>query len=199
MMRTLQGGEVAERLFGRTRQAVLGLLYGHPEGEFYQQEVARSAGVSLSAVQRELENLTELGLVTRREDGRRVYYRANRASPLFPEVRGIVLKTVGLVGVLRKALEPVEERIEAAFVFGSLASGDAAAESDVDLMVVGRVGLREVAPLVAGVSGTLGREVNAVTVTPEEWSERLSRNDHFMSTVARGPKLFVVGGADELE
>jgi len=194
-----QIGDVALRLFGRTRQAVLGLLYAHPDREFYQQEVTRAAGVNLSAVQRELRNLVQAGVVTRREDGNRVYYQANRASPLFPDLQGIVLKTVGLVDVLRAALEPVRDKIEVAFVFGSLAAGHATAESDVDVMVVGRAGLREVAPLLSAAVGTLGREVNPVTISPEEWAERVRRDDHFIGTVAREPKIFVLGAADELE
>jgi len=194
-----QIGDVALRLFGRTRQAVLGLLYAHPDREFYQQEVTRAAGVNLSAVQRELRNLVAAGVVTRREDGNRVYYQANRASPLFPDLQGIVLKTVGLVDVLRAALEPVRDKIEVAFVFGSLAAGHATAESDVDVMVVGRAGLREVAPLLSAAVGTLGREVNPVTISPEEWAERVRRDDHFIGTVARAPKILVLGAADELE
>ncbi|MGD9496869.1 MAG: nucleotidyltransferase domain-containing protein [Armatimonadota bacterium] len=95
-------------------------------------------GVNLSAVQRELGNLLAAGVVRRRRDGNRVYYQAERASPLFPDLQGIVLKTVGLADVLRAALEPVRECIEVAFVFGSVAAGEAGAESDVDLTVIGR-------------------------------------------------------------
>lgn len=199
METTGKTGEVALRLFGRTRHAILGLLYARPDREFYQQEITEAAGVNLSAVQRELQNLVEAGLVTRRRDGGRVYYQANRASPLFPDLQGIVLKTVGLVDVLRKALEPLSDRIDAAFVFGSLAAGNAGAESDVDLMIIGRAGLREVAPPLLAASGDLGREVKPVTLSPQEWFDRLSRDDHFVTTVAREPKLFVLGAADELE
>jgi len=199
MATTAKTGEVALRLFGRTRHAVLGLLFGHPDREFYQQEITQAAGVNLSAVQRELRNLVEAGLVTSRRHGNRVYYRANRASPLFPDLQGIVLKTVGLADVLREALGPVQGKVEIAFVFGSLASGDATAESDVDLIVIGRAGLREVAPLLSAAGSTLGREVNPVTLSPEEWADRLGRGDHFVGTVAREPKIFVLGAADELE
>ncbi len=199
METTGKTGEVALRLFGRTRHAILGLLYARPDREFYQQEITQAAGVNLSAVQRELQNLVEAGLVTQRQDGRRVYYQANRVSPLFPDLQGIVLKTVGLADVLREALEPVREKIEVAFVFGSLAAGNATAGSDVDLMVIGRVGLREIAPLLSAAADTLGREVNPVTASPAEWADRLHRGDHFINTVAREPKIFVLGATDELE
>lgn len=192
-------GQLALRLFGRTRHAVLGLLYAHPDQEFYQQEITQAADVNLSAVQREVRNLVELGLVTRRRDGNRVYYQANRGSPVFPDLQGLILKTVGLADVVREALEPLRDRIEVAFVFGSLAAGHVTPESDVDLMVIGKAGLRDVAPPLAEASGTLGREVNPVTLSPEEWAERLRRDDHFISRVADEPKIFVLGTADELE
>ncbi len=199
METTRQGDGAAQRLFGRTRTAILGLLYAHPDREFYQQEITQAAGVNQSAVQRELQNLEDAGLVTRRQDGRRVYYGANEASPLFPDLESIVRKTVGLADVIRAALEPLGDRIEVAFVFGSLAAGDATEESDVDLMVIGQVGLRDVAPLVSKIGSALGREVNPVTISPQEWAERLAQSDHFIGNVARGPKLFIVGDASELE
>lgn len=185
-------------LFGRTRSAVLGLLFGQPEHDFYQQEVAQAAGARLSAVQRELGNLVAAGLVTRRKRGNRVYYQADARCPLFAEVRGIIAKTTGLTGVLRRALAPLQERIALALVFGSLAAGTATSESDVDVLVVGEVSLRDVAPLLMPARETLGREVNPVVVSPGELRGKVAAGDHFLSTVLSGPKLFVIGDADDL-
>ncbi len=193
------GNDTGLRLFGNTRQAVLGLLFGHAEQEFYQQEITRAAGVNLSAVQRELRNLVKAGLVKSKRRGNRVYYQANRRSPLFGELQGIVLKTTGLADVLREALTPLQEKIQVAFVFGSLASGSATSESDVDLMVIGEVGLRELAPLLPAVRDKLGREINPVTVQPREWADRLRDGNHFMEAVAREPKIFLIGDEDELD
>ena len=192
-------GEVAQRLFGKTRHAVLGLLYGQPDREFYQQEITREVGVNLSAVQRELRNLVEADVVTFERRGNRVYYRANRAAPIFADLQGMVLKTVGLADVLRSALEPLREKISIAFVFGSLAAGGSSSESDVDLMIIGSAGLRELAPVLSTVSDRLGREVNPVTLSPDEWEERLRDEDHFLSAVAREPKIIVLGVQDELD
>ncbi len=185
-------------LFGRTRSAVLGLLFGQPERDFYQQEVAQVAGARLSAVQRELASLVAAGLVTRRKRGNRVYYQADARCPLFAEVRGIIAKTTGLTGVLRRALEPLQERIAVALVFGSLAAGTAMSGSDVDVLVVGDMSLRDVAPLLAPTREALGREVNPVVVSLGELREKIARGDHFLSTVLSGPKLFVIGDADDL-
>ena len=196
--RRLQG-QVTQRLFGRTRQAILALLFARPDQSFYQQEITRAAGVRLSAVQRELGNLVAAGLAESTRRGNRVYYQANRASPIFAEVQAIVLKTAGLVDVLREALEPMRDRIGVAFVFGSLASGTATSESDVDVMTVGDIGLRELAPLVRGARQKLGREVNPVAVRPAEWAERCEAGDHFITTVLEEPKVFLYGDQDELE
>lgn len=185
-------------LFGRTRSAVLSLLFGQPERDFYQQEVAQAAGVRLSAVQRELETLVAAGLVTRRKRGNRVYYQADARCPFFAEMRGIIAKTTGLTGVLRRALAPMQEHITVALVFGSLAAGTATSESDVDVLVVGEVSLRDVAPLLAPTQEALGREVNPVVVSPGELRDKVAAGDHFLSTVLAGPKLFVIGDADDL-
>ena len=135
----------------------------------------------------------------REGQGNRVYYQANRRSPLFGELQGIVLKTTGLADVLRGALEPLQEKVRVAFVFGSLASGSATSESDVDLMVIGEAGLRELAPLLPSARATLGREINPVAVKPREWRNRLVHGDHFTETLLREPKVFLMGDEDELD
>jgi len=190
--------QVALALFGRTRQGVLGLLFGEPHREFYQQEIARAAGTRLSAVQRDLRTLVATGLVARRRRGNRVYYQANAVSPIFAELQGIVLKTVGLAGILRSVLEPLAKQIQVAFVFGSLAAGTARADSDVDLLVIGDAGLRALAPLLAPARMALGREINPVTVTPSEWARKVRAGDHFLTSVQEGPRIFVFGDEDEL-
>ena len=199
MEKAQAGNDIGLRLFGNTRQAVLGLLFGHAEKEFYQQEITHAAGVNLSAVQRELGNLVKAGLVKSERRGNRVYYQANRRSPLFGELQGIVLKTTGLADVLRGALEPLQEKIRLAFVFGSLASGSATSESDVDLMVICELGLRDLAPVLPAVRDKLGREINPVTVKPREWRNRVAHGDHFTETLLREPKVFLIGDEDELD
>jgi uncharacterized protein len=197
-MSTAIAANEATRLFGRTRSAVMGLLFGQPERDFYQQEVAQAAGTRLSAVQRELANLVAAGLVARRKRGNRVYYQADARSPLFTELQGIVANTTGVTAVLRRALEPLRERTAVALVFGSLAGGTARSESDVDVLVVGEVSLRDLAPLLVPVREALGREVNPVVVTPRELREKVEGRDHFLSAVLSGPKLFVIGDANDL-
>ncbi len=126
-------------LFGKTRRAVLALLYSHVEEHFYLRQIARTAEVGLGAVQRELKKLSEAGIIRRTIRGRQVYYQANPECPVYPELKSLVVKTVGVGDVLRTALVPLADRINVAFLFGSLVRGDERSSSDVDVMIVGNV------------------------------------------------------------
>jgi predicted nucleotidyltransferase len=148
-------------------------------------------------VQQELRRLTRVGLVTARKDGNRVYYRANPDHPVHRDLSALVLKTDGLAGVLQPALKTPE--IILAFVFGSVARGDTGAGSDVDLMVIGGVGLRQLTSLLLGIAGRVGREINPHVMTPQEFAKRKTDRDHFVTSVLGSPKLFVKGAEHELE
>ena len=108
-----------------------------------------------------------------------------------------MLKTDGLVGVLQSAFKTPE--LSMAFIFGSVARGDTGAGSDVDLMVIGAVGLRKLTSLLSGIGGRVGREINPHVLTPEEFKERKNQRDHFVTSVLAAPKLFVKGTEHELE
>src|SRR2546425_11299669 len=133
---------LSDVLFGKARGAILALLYGHPDQSFYYRQITRQLhGVSSGTVQRELDTLSKLGLIHRSAVGKQVFYKANRSHPIFPELRTLVEKTVGAFQVLRSALEPLEDRVSLAFIYGSVARQEEKAESDIDLMVVGEVTL----------------------------------------------------------
>lgn len=181
----------------RVKAALLRLLFGARPTELHLRELVRQAGLSIGTVQQELRRLTRIGLVVARKDGNRVYYRANPGHPLHADLRSLVLKTDGLAGVLEGALE--DKHVLSAFVFGSVARGEAGAESDVDLMVIGSIGLRRLTQLLSGVAEKVGREINPHVLTPEELKLRKRRGDHFLSSVLASPKLFVKGNEDDLE
>jgi uncharacterized protein len=186
-------------LFGRTRERVLGLFFSHLDEAFYLREVARRTGGALGAVQRELAVLVSAGILTRVLRGRQVYYQANRQCPVFDELRAIVAKTSGLVHVLREALTPVSNRIEAAFVFGSMARDGGGPDSDVDLFVIGDAALGDVVDALGAIEASLGREVNPVAQTTAEFARRARARDHFVSRVLAEPRLFLIGGDDVLD
>jgi len=190
----------SEALFGKTRRRVLALLFGRPDEDFYLTQVARESGASLGGVQHELARLTAAGLTTRTPRGKQVYYRANRDSPIFDEIRGLVEKTSGLADVVRSSLAnfAADGRISLAFIYGSVAAGTHGSGSDVDLMIVGDVKLREVAPVLRAAQDRLGREINPTIYRAAELQERLSSRAHFVSRTMEGPKIMLIGDEREL-
>ncbi|HOC19150.1 MAG TPA: nucleotidyltransferase domain-containing protein [Vicinamibacterales bacterium] len=185
-------------LFGSTRRRVLAWLLGHPDEAYYLRQIARQTGAAVGAVQRELKLLTAAGLVRRTVQGRQVYFQADREAPIFPELRGLFAKTAGLVDILRDALAPLGDRIQVAFVFGSAARNELRAASDIDLRVVGDAPFLDVVQAIAAAKEQLGRDINPTVYPPHEFEAKLATHHHFLTTVLQGPRLFVVGGNDEL-
>jgi predicted nucleotidyltransferase len=180
-------------LLGQTRSAVLGALFLHPESSLHVRELARLTGTSPGSLHRDLRAMAEVGLLVRQEVGRQVHYRANVDSPIFPELSGLLRKTAGIVDVLRDALAPVADKIEHAFVYGSLARGTEHAHSDVDVMIVGGIDFGEAIVSLAEVQGRLRREVNPTVLTRAEFDRKLKQRDGFVSHVWKGPKLWIIG------
>lgn len=186
---------LADALFTRTQQRVLGLLFGQPERTFYANELINLAGAGSGAVQRELVRLVDSGLVTVKPVGNQKHYQANPASPIYAELCGMVRKTVGLVDVLREALAPLAGQVEQAFVYGSMARGSEHAHSDVDLMVIGEVDFAEVVLALASAQNLLQREINPTVLSLADFARELKQKDGFVAQVWSGPKLWVLGQA----
>jgi predicted nucleotidyltransferase len=183
-------------LSSRVRAEIFRLLFGLDAGELHLREIERRSGLSVGTVRQDVAKLVRLDLVEARRAGNRVYYRANRQHPFYPDINRLVLKSSGLADVLRARLGT--KGIRCAFVFGSLASGTGAATSDVDLFVVGSVSLRELSRRLGGLTEELGRDINPFALRASEFRERVRTKEHFVSRVLESPKLFVVGGEDEL-
>ena len=186
---------VSRLLFGSTRRQVLALLLGRPDERFYLREIVRAVGGGFGAVQRELKQLVEAGLVERDARGHQVYFSANRDAPIFPELQAIIEKTAGAVDVLRASLATLinQGRVELAFVYGSVASGKTTARSDVDLLVVGDVSLTEIVPALRTAEARLGREVNPSVYPVKEFRDKMKHDTPFLKRILAGPKLFVTG------
>jgi predicted nucleotidyltransferase len=181
-----------DALFPKTRQAVLATVYMDPSREWYLSDLAPSS------LQREIVSLVGAGILRRREDGNRAYYRAETESPIFEDLHGLLLRTAGLRDVLTDSLEPFRQRISVAFVYGSLARNEEQPRSDIDLMVIGRIGLAELAPALKRAEEKLLRPVNPSIYTPEEIAEKLASGHHFLESVMSREKLFVLGDKDDL-
>jgi predicted nucleotidyltransferase len=188
---------LAELLSSRGRAEIFRLLLSGTGEELHVREIERRSGLNDSTLRQELRKLVRLDLVQSRRDSNRVYYRAKTENPLYPEIRNLVLKTSGLSDVLKSAL--MDKRIRVAFVFGSIASGEEKAGSDVDLMAIGQLGLRDLSRLLSGIEEKLGREVNPHVLREEEFRKRNRAKEHFVSSVMETPKIFIIGSQRELE
>lgn len=186
----------AKLLFGADHRRLLGLLFMRPDESFHVREIARLAGVDAGNAHRVLRGFEQAGLVRATRSGNQRRYQANPQSPIFGELQGIVRKTFGLAGVLREALAPLAPRIQQAFVFGSVARGEAGARSDVDLMVVGDVTFGEVVETVYPLHERLGREVNPVVMTPKEFRAR-AKEPGFIGRVLSGERIVLFGAGDD--
>jgi DNA-binding transcriptional ArsR family regulator len=187
-----------DALLPKTRQGILAATLLQPEKAWYVSELARRMGVPPSSLQRELRDLAEAGILKTHRQGRMSYYQANVDSPLFPDLRGLLLKTAGLIDVLADALKPVASKVVAAFVYGSMASGNEQSDSDVDVMIVGTVPAPDLALSLRRARDLLRRQINPTTYTPAEFNEKRAAKDHFLTGVLSKPKLFVLGSDDEL-
>jgi predicted nucleotidyltransferase len=195
----LAGDRISRLLFGTVRREILALLLGRPDEKFYTREILRAAGGGSGAVQRELRQLTEAGLIDRTTRGRQVYYSANRDAPIFNDLQSILQKTAGTGDVLRGVLLPVlGEKIDLAFVYGSVAAGKDSARSDIDLMVVGDAELADVVPLIRSAEARLGREVNPSVYRRRDFREKVKSGAPFLKRVLAGARLFVIGDEREL-
>jgi predicted nucleotidyltransferase len=189
---------LAEILSSKVRAEIFRLLFGMNDTGLHMREIARRSGFAIGTIQTELRKLLRLDLVYSKRDGNRTYYEANKAHPLFADIRRLVLKTVGLGDVLRGALHK-SPAIRCAFVFGSIARGEEKAGSDIDLMVIGDTGFRKVVGLLEGASEQIGREINPHVFTPGELKKRIAAKDHFVSAVMGDARLFIKGGEDDLD
>lgn len=185
-------------LLGETRTAILAALLLRPEESRHVRDLERTTGLSPGSLHRELTALVGFGVLQRKQVGRQVFYRVDPACPVLPELTGLLRKTAGVVDVLRDGLAPLADRIVAAFVYGSMATGDIHANSDVDLMIVGSVGFADVVLALEPAQAAIRREVNPTVLNPVEFTERSQHKDSFIASIWKEPKLWLLGNADEL-
>ncbi len=195
---TMSAINLASSLFPKSRRAVLGLLLSHPARAFYLREIVELTGLGMGHLQRELARLVKAGIIGRTKQGRHVYFQAESTCPIFDELRGIVIKTLGVAEVLRQALLPLRDRICVAFLFGSLARGEERPDSDVDLMIVGDVTLADVVHAIRDVEQTICRPVNPTVYPTEELTSKLIEGHHFLTKVVEAKKLMLIGTEDDI-
>jgi uncharacterized protein len=186
-------------LFSKTRKAILGLLYGNTDHLFYLREIVRRTGVGIGSAQRELEQLSGSGIIKRTVRGNQVYYQADTTCPVFKELKGMVVKTVGVADILKEALKPLSEKIKAAFIYGSFVRGEDRNGSDVDVMVIGDATFREVTYALSDAQKKLSREINPTVYPVKEIQTKIAKNHNFLKTVTEGEKIFLMGDENVLK
>lgn len=180
----MAGINIGDALFTKVQQKVLALLFGQPDKSFYLNEIVRYAAMGKGVISRELAKLTASGLLVISKQGNQNHYQANANAAIFAELKQIVLKTFGLVGLLQAGLEPLLPHLDQAFVYGSVAKGEDHADSDVDVMLVGHhLSYGDVMQLLAPVESQLQRKVNPTLYSPEEFAERLATGQNFLAQV----------------
>lgn len=191
---------VADALFPRVRQRVLALLYGNPDRSFFLNEVVALAQSGTGAVQRELASLSQSGLLTVTTQGNQKHYQANPAAPVFSELRGLVLKTSGVVDVLRSALASLASQVDTAFVYGSVAKQQDTAQSDIDVLIVSdSLGYADVFGALEVAATSLGRKVNPTLYTSADFAKRIKQGNAFVTRVLKQPKMWLIGSQESLD
>jgi len=180
------------------RRRVLGLLLMRPEQQIHLRELARAIGAAPGTLKKELDALCDAGLLRAERVGNQVRFCANTAHPVFPELQALIRKTIGLADALRLSLAPLVDRIDAAFIFGSMASGTERAGSDIDLMVVGDAGFAEIVDATYEAQAALGREINPKVMSASEWQAKRSECNAFLQDVLNKPRIMLIGNADAL-
>ena len=200
----LAASSLPDALFSKVRQRVLAVLFGRPDRSFYANEVIALVRSGTGAVQRELAGLAAAGLLTIRKQGNQKHYQANASAPVFAELRGLVLKTMGLADVLLAALLPLAGQIDAAFVYGSVAKQQDTAQSDIDLLIVSssastlaNLSYADVFGALEAASATLGRKVNPTLYTAEEFNKRLANKNAFVTRVLQQRKIWLIGNEEQ--
>jgi predicted nucleotidyltransferase len=190
---------LSDALFSGVQQRVLALIFAHPERSFYTNEIVRNVRSGTGAVERELSRLERSGLVSVKRIGNQKHYQANRKSPIFKELHGIVLKTAGLAEPLRQSLASHVDKIKAAFVYGSIAKGADTARSDIDLMVIGDdLTYTDLYAALQNAEEVLGRPVNPTFLSFADWHRKIAAKESVIAKINAQPKLFIVGSDVDL-
>ncbi len=184
-------------LGSKLRAKVLGWLFSHPDERYFVRQLTNLVKEDSTNVSRELARLEKTNILVSTTEGKQKYYQVNRESPVFNDLHGLILKTVGVADVLRSALMPAKEQIKIAFIFGSIASGNERKRSDIDVMVIGKVPFEEIITLLSPAEEKLRREISPV-VYVAELKKKILADHHFVKTVLEDRKIFLVGDEDEL-
>ena len=181
-------------IFGsKLRAKILGWFFLHPDERFYVRQLAGLLKEDLANLSRELQRLERLGILYSTKQANQKYYCVNTKNPIHLELKGLIIKTIGLVDVLKEVFNPIKKNIKIAFIYGSFAKDKQALNSDIDLMVIGKISFGEVVRILEKAEKKIGREINPVVMDESEMKERLKKQDHFLTKVFSETKIWLIG------
>jgi len=181
----------------KVRLALVTLFLTHPEKRFYQTQLIRELGLSSSLMQAELKKLEGIGFVTSSREANIRYFQVNNSFPIYPELKSIIFKTVGLADFLKGSLTEIG-KVEVALIYGSVAKNVEDMRSDIDLLVIGDVDMNALHEAVEAAEVSIGREITPTVYTRKEWDGRVRIGQAFVTDTLSGPKIFLIGDEDEL-
>jgi uncharacterized protein len=179
-------------LSSQVRAEIFRLLFSGDRISIHLRDLQRQSGLSIGTIQKEIAHLKELDLVTSDRDGNRLYYTANADHPLYKEICGLVEKTSGIAERLKETLRSIKG-IECAFIFGSYAKGEEKSHSDIDLIIVGNIGLRALSSVFKNLTEQTQREINPHIYSMKSWKEKVKKKDRFFKSVIGEKKIFLIG------
>ena len=189
-----------DELFGsKLRAKLIGWFMIHSDERYFVRQITSLIEEDATNVSRELARLARLGILESSREGRQKYYRANRSSPFFAELRGLAVKTFGVRDVVRARLRSLSSRIDAAFIFGSFAEGRETVRSDIDVAIIGEVSFGEVCDALRPAHEIIGREINPTVYPLKEFAAKLKSGHHFLASVLKAEKIFLIGDENELD
>jgi len=189
--------KVLTKLFSSTRAELLGLFFNNPDDRFYLREIARQIGKDAAGIKRELDKLVKIGLLAIEKRGVQKYYFANKNSPIFLEMKGLIFKTTGVQGAMKTSLSRLKG-VKTSFIYGSYAKGAEKEDSNINLMVIGQANITELNDMVMGLEEKLKRDIDYLVFDEQEYKKRKESKDPFIRELLKGKKIFLVGKEDEL-
>lgn len=199
MIRNMRKSNFIEALFPKIRRGILATTYNQPERWWYLSEIAERLGTTPSSLQRELKTLSKNGILRVRREGNRLYFQAETDSPVFKPLKELMQQTLGVIPALEEAISEFENKIDFAFIYGSVARGEEHTLSDVDVLIIGEVGLADLAPVLRDLEKTFEREINVNCYTNEEFKKKFQEGNHFLSQIVKQEKSFIQGNKNEFE
>ena len=199
MRKNQYNNKTINALLPGVRRDILGTLLLNPDRWWYMSDLAKHLDRAISSLQRELVALRDAGILESKREGNRVYYRADSNCPIYLELRSIITKTTGLIDQIFVVLTPFRNKIQLAFIYGSIARFDDESTSDVDLFIIGELGISDLYPSLTEVESQIGREITPIIYSVEEFREKLADGNHFLNAILEAERLIILGNTDELE